>query len=159
MSTDHFDPNATYGPTPPGAKYEHTDIDPGIGYRFAGWLAVSVVLGGAIVYGTFWFFEGNERATQSAAQTFPLAASRPTEPPAPRLQTQPFKDIYLLRLGENEKLGSYGWVDKQNGIVHLPIDRAMELTLQQGLPARATVPDGMNTVVEDSSAGRTRTGR
>ena len=35
-------------------------------------------------------------------------------------------------------LNTYGWVDKQNGIVRLPIDRAMELLLQRGLPVRST---------------------
>lgn len=34
-------------------------------------------------------------------------------------------------------LNTYGWVDKQNGIVRLPIDRAMELLLQRGLPVRS----------------------
>jgi hypothetical protein len=54
MSTDH---DLEYGPTPAGAQYEHTDIDPGIGYSFAGWLAVAMLLSMWIVYGTFWLFE------------------------------------------------------------------------------------------------------
>ena len=33
MSTEH---DTEYGPTPPGAQYEHTDIDVSIGYNFAG---------------------------------------------------------------------------------------------------------------------------
>ena len=72
----------------------------------------------------------------------------------PRLQPQPFKDVYLLRQGQNDRLDSYGWVDKEAGVVHIPIDRAMELTLQHGLPVRAEAgtPTG---VVQDSSAGRT----
>jgi hypothetical protein len=43
-----------------------------------------------------------------------------------------------------ERLGSYGWVDPKAGIVHLPIDRAMELSAQgvrprvQGAPGRTT---------------------
>ena len=32
-----------YGPTPPGAKYEHTDIDTSIGYKFALWLIVAAI--------------------------------------------------------------------------------------------------------------------
>jgi hypothetical protein len=34
-------------------------------------------------------------------------------------------------------LNSYGWIDRQNGIVRLPVDRAMELLLEPGLPTRA----------------------
>ena len=33
-------------------------------------------------------------------------------------------------------LDSYGWVDKNAGVVRIPIDEAMKLTLERGLPAR-----------------------
>lgn len=34
------------------------------------------------------------------------------------------------RAARLERLGSYGWVDRKAGIVHLPIERAMELSAQ-----------------------------
>jgi len=151
MSTEH---DLEYGPTPPGAQYEHTDIDVAIGYNFAIWLLVAMVLSLGLVYGIFYMFEGRKEATDAAVQQFPLAAGQAKEPPAPRLQTQPFKDVYLLRMGQSEKLESYGWEDKANGVVHIPIDRAMELTREK-LVSR---PDGQaapSTIVQDSSAGRT----
>ena len=86
MSTEHrsgFD--LEYGPTPPGAKYEHTDIDPRIGYQFALWLAVAMVISFGIVYGTFYFFEGRERAYIAATQKYPLAVGQVKEPPTPNL--------------------------------------------------------------------------
>ena len=153
MSTDEHD--LEYGANPPGAGYEHTDIDPSIGYTFAAWLAVAMLVSGAIVYGTFWFLNGQQQAGDQAAQKYPLAVGRQVVPPGPRLQTQTFKDIYLLRQGENERLESYGWMDKGAGVTRIPIERAMELTLERGLPARADVPAGLNMVPEDSSAGRT----
>ena len=153
MSTNEAD--LEYGPTPPGAKYEHTDIDPGLGYRLAVWLVVAMLISIGIVYGSFRFFESQEVAVDERAQQYPLAVGQTKEPPVPRLQTQPFKDIYLLRRGENEKLESYGWVDKEAGVTHIPIDRAMEVLIERGLPARTEVPPGLNQVVEDSSGGRT----
>jgi hypothetical protein len=144
-----------YGPTPAGAKYEHTDIDTSIGYKFAMWLIVAMLISAAIVYGTFWFFEGQTRNADAVAQKYPLAAGQVKTPPPPNLQTQPFKDVYLLRKGEAEKLASYGWVDKEAGVTRLPIDRAMEVLLQRGLPARADGGNGLNVVTQDSSAGRT----
>jgi hypothetical protein len=84
-----------------------------------------------------------------------MAAGEEKEPPSPRLQTQPFKDVYLLKQGHNERLDSYGWADKANGIVHIPIDKAIELTLQLGLPTRAGEPGVTGMIVQDSSAGRT----
>lgn len=153
MSTSEHDDE--YGPTPPGAQHEHTDIDPSVGYKFAMWLAVAMLLSVAIVYGTFFFFEGRTKAADVGAEKYPLAASQTQEPPAPNLQKQPFKDIYNLRNTEAGKLTSYGWVDREAGIARIPIDRAMEVMLQRGFPARADGGNGLNVVTQDSSSGRT----
>ena len=155
MSTEHDLDALEYGSTPPGAQYEHTDINPAIGYNFAIWLGAAMVMSLGIVYGTFWLFEGRQAATDAATQQFPLAAGLEKEPPMPRLQTQPFKDVYLLKQGQNERLESYGWVDKENGVVHIPIERAMEVSLERGLPVRGGQAGAPAGVVQDSSAGRT----
>ena len=150
--------DSEYGPTPDGAQYEHTDIDPGIAYRFAIFISIATVISVAIVYGTFWFFEGQRRASDEATQLFPLSVGRTQEPVGPRLQTQPFKDVHLVRQREHETLTTYGWVDRPNGVVRIPIDEAMRLLDQRGLPVRADAPEASETdgtVVQDSSAGRT----
>lgn len=163
MSTEHAspstplgasEPDLEYGPTPPGAKYEHTDIDPVVGYKFALWLAVAMLMSAAIVYGTFWFFEGRQRTANAAAQKYPLAVGQAKLPPAPNLQKQPFQDIFMLHQSEAARLGSYGWVDKEGGIARIPIDRAMEVMLQRGFPARPEAP-APGGVIQDSSSGRT----
>ncbi len=92
-----------YGPTPPGAQHEHTDIDPSVGYKFALWLAVAMLMSVAIVFGTFRFFEGRTKAADAVAQKYPLAVGIPKAPPAPNLQNQPFKDIYNLRHARNRE--------------------------------------------------------
>jgi hypothetical protein len=157
MSTDEHvsDHDLEYGPNPPGAGHEHTDIDPSVGYTFAMWLTVAMLLSGGIVYGTFWFFEGQEETANEVAQKYPLAVDRRPEPPLPNLQKQPFKDVYELRDAEARKLGTYGWVDKEGGIARIPIDRAMEVILQRGFPARTDGGNGLNVVTQDSSSGRT----
>ena len=157
MSTNEHvnDHDLEYGPTPPGAKYEHTDIDTSVGYKFGLWLVVAMLMSVAIVYGTFWFFEGQTRNADAVAQKYPLAVGQDKAPPTPNLQTQPFKDVYLLRKGEAEKLESYGWVDKEGGIARIPIDRAMEVMMERGFATRAAGGDGKNVVTQDSSSGRT----
>ncbi len=155
MSTEHNEHDLEYGPTPPGAQYEHTDIDPAIGYKFALWLTVAMVMSFGIVYGTFKFFEGRERQANAAAQQFPLAEGVTRPNPTPFLQTQPFMDIYTLRADETQKLTTYGWVDKEGGITRIPIDRAMEVMMQRGFPARPEGGDALNVVTQDSSSGRT----
>jgi hypothetical protein len=151
------DADLEYGPTPEDAEYEHTDIDPGIAGKFAMWLAVAMALSGGIVYGTFWLFEDRTQAINQEAQRFPLAAGQVKEPPLPRLQTQPFKDVWQLKQGQREKLQSYGWVDQSTGVVHIPIDEAMRLVVERGaVSANAEqTPAGLNRYVQDSSAGRT----
>ena len=156
MSTEHATGHdLEYGPTPEGAQHEHTDIDPSVGYKFALWLGVSMLISFGMVYGAFRLFESQERAAGRQAVAYPLAAGQQLEPPTPNLQRQPFKDIYLLRQGETEKLTSYGWVDKGDGITRIPIDRAMEVMLQRGFPARPGGGDALNVVTQDSSSGRT----
>jgi hypothetical protein len=41
------------------------------------------------------------------------------------------------RQARMDRLGSYGWVDRRAGIVHLPIERAMELAAQGVRPPGA----------------------
>ena len=156
MSTEHLsEHDLEYGPPPPGAKYEHTDIDVSVGYKFALWLAVAMVISAFIVYGTFYFFERRAAAADVAAQKYPLAVGQQKAPPLPNLQAQPFRDIYQLRHGEDQKLTGYGWVDKDGGVTHIPIDRAMEVMLQRGFSSRPDGADARNVVTQDSSSGRT----
>jgi hypothetical protein len=153
MSTDQLD--SEYGPTPEDATREYTDIEPSIAWKFAIWLAVAMGMSVAFVYGTFWFFEGRAMTANRAAQVFPLAAGQDRQPPAPNLQTQPFKDLYSLRQAETARLTAYGWVDKGTGVTRIPIDDAMRLVLERGMVKSRPDPGGeVNQVMSDSSAGR-----
>ena len=53
--------------------------------------------------------------------------------PEPTLQTDPAQDLARLRAREEELLNTYYWVDKQNGIVHIPIAEAMKQVVARGL--------------------------
>ena len=151
------DADLEYGPTPEDAEYEHTDIDPGIAGKFALWLGIAMLISGGIVYGTFWLFEGQTVAWNEQAQRFPLAEGQVKEPPLPRLQTQPFKDVHTLQQEQFEMLSSYGWVDQGTGVVRIPIEDAMRILAERGGVATTgqEAPNGFNHVVQDSSAGRT----
>ena len=144
-----------YGPTPEGAEHEHTDIEPSIAGKFAVWLTIALLLSAGIVYGTFWLFERQEAEAGRAAQTFPLAAGQVREPQGPRLQNQPFKDMYMLRESEREKLTTYGWVDRGAGVVRIPIDDALRLMSERGQLNTTTRPAPVDQVIQDSSSGRT----
>ena len=68
----------------------------------------------------------------------PLAASAPQLPPAPRLQNAPTRDIAQMRAAEDEVLNHYAWLDKQAGTVRIPIQRAIDLLADRGLPSRTS---------------------
>jgi hypothetical protein len=59
-------------------------------------------------------------------------------PPQPRLQSNPPEDLNALRREEDRQLNEYGWVDRERGIVRIPIRQAMEAVIKEGLPARRT---------------------
>ena len=122
-------------PDNPEVVHEGSDVNVRAILGFAAGLIVAAALIHFIVWLLFLYFSGAE-ATRDTAD-FPLAAGQATRvPPEPRLQTTPREDLRTLRAREDEILGSYGWVDKTTGVVRIPIDEAMKLTLQRGLPAR-----------------------
>ncbi len=65
----------------------------------------------------------------------PLAVSDQT-PPEPRLQPLNNVDLIAMEAANDELLGSYGWVNQQQGRVHIPVERAMELLAERGIPVR-----------------------
>ena len=55
--------------------------------------------------------------------------------PTPRLQTDDgYDEIYVMHQKEDLLLENYSWLDEQQGTVRIPIERAMELIAQRGLP-------------------------
>ena len=85
-------------------EHEHTDIEPSIATRFAVWLTVAMLISVGHRLRHLLALRGPRAGGRAGAQQFPLAVGQTREPPGPRLQTQPFKDIYLLRQAEHEKL-------------------------------------------------------
>jgi hypothetical protein len=96
-------------------------------------LALTLVMVGFVVYGIFQYL-----ATHPATSlpSNPMAVFDSQIPPAPRIEAHPAIQIQELRAQEAQTLSTYGWVDKKAGVVRIPIDRAMELQLQRGFPAR-----------------------
>jgi hypothetical protein len=65
-------------------------------------------------------------------------AARPANnPPGPQLQVSPPADWQTFFARQETEANTYGWVNRTAGVVRVPIERAMDLFLQQGLPVRA----------------------
>jgi len=116
-------------------QHEESDVNIGGIFAFAGALVVTAMIVQLMVWLLFNYF--NRREAAKAPPEFPLAAAQEQRlPPEPRLQTTPRQDLEDLRAQEDQVLNGYRWVDRNAGIVRIPIEEAMRLTLQRGLPAR-----------------------
>jgi hypothetical protein len=129
-------PHSAHEPTDNVAvRHEASDVNIRGIFGFALGLLVAGILIHFIVWVLFRYFDAREG--RAVTPEYPLAVTLENRvPPEPRLQTNPRQDLQDFRAREDELLHSYGWVDKNAGIVRIPIDQAMKLTLQRGLPAR-----------------------
>jgi hypothetical protein len=85
-----------------------------------------------VVWGMMHYFRLHEPARTAGQANLPVTSSE--EFPNPRLQIKGAVDLANLRPAEEADLGSYGWIDRNSGTVRIPIDRAMQLLLDRGLP-------------------------
>lgn len=76
-----------------------------------------------------------------AVTTAPNPIENPGLPARPRLELHLPEKLRQLRAAEEAVLNHYGWVDRARGVVHIPIDRAMQDVLEEGLPARKNSPE------------------
>ncbi|HLK20180.1 MAG TPA: hypothetical protein VKT81_14585 [Bryobacteraceae bacterium] len=88
-----------------------------------------------LVIGIFKFFsqtyQPNELAKQSVQQI----------PPQPRIEVEPFQQLIDVHAREEHVLNSYAWVDKSQGIVRIPIDKAIDAIAAKGLPTHDYLAD------------------
>ena len=97
-------------------------------------MAVAVAAAFLVSWGTLRYLEKHQSLGSPAS---PLAKGRALPPPGlPRLQAHPAQDLEKYLAREEEILNSYGWVDRKHGTVRIPIQRAMNILLQNGLPVR-----------------------
>jgi hypothetical protein len=138
--------------------YESSDLAVRGGIRV---LAV-IVIGTAIVFAVttamqyFWvgrFLDVSPPETGVAEEV---------EGPVPRdvqSRARSGTEYNILRASELELLNSYGWVNEDDGVVHIPIDVAMDMLLEEGFPTRPEdeqeqfIDQGLDIPL-DSSSGR-----
>jgi hypothetical protein len=104
-------------------------------------LVVIIIATHLLLWVLFNYFDQKKKAAD--IEVSPLAPKQDQLPPGPRLQAVPnetgpdarqvFEPMNVLdyQNQERETLSSYGWVDEKNGIVRIPIDRAIELLVER----------------------------
>jgi len=158
-SGHHSSPDDEYAFTPEGAAYEHTDAAVGPVAKFLFWLFVAAVLTHFGLAGVYKLLVDQGVKQEASERRYPLAASEESRlPPVPRLQQFPHNELYRFSIEERDRLETYGWENKAAGTVHIPIEEAMKLTVERGLPVQAADPAQSTTLgmmPADSSSGRT----
>jgi hypothetical protein len=143
--TDEIHPANSTG----NGGYEHQDIGAaGVLYFLLG-LAVAGLLVFFIVDGLYHILDKRSEAEQAPVN--PLVTNAPADTrniprdypqgafPNPKLEEDERGQLNGIRLQEEQTLSTYDWIDKNAGTVRIPIDRAMDLIAQRGLPTRQQV--------------------
>jgi hypothetical protein len=128
----------SYDAENPDVRFEEKDIHASAILKFAVYLlfaTIAVLFLMQRLYVGFARYEAKQQPPPPIMQTAP-----DRQPPLPRLQRLPTQDLEELRRRENAVLSSYGWVDPPSGIVRIPIEEAMRLVNERGLPARGASP-------------------
>jgi hypothetical protein len=126
--------------------FERQDLSPRTIALFLIALGVGIIVSIFILRGFFVFLDKRDRLSQPAVN--PLVTNVPEDTrhvprgypqtafPNPRLEEDERTQLNGMRTEEEKTLYSYGWVNEQQGIVRIPIERAMDLLVQRGLPVR-----------------------
>lgn len=132
--------------------FEHQDLQASGILYFLLSLAVVTVICMFGLRGLYSILDARERSTQEPVN--PLVKKVPedtrhitpgypqTSFPTPRLEEDERGQLNGITTGEDNLLYTYGWVDEKSGTVRIPIDRAMDLLVQRGLPV---IPQGAAT--------------
>lgn len=110
--------------------YEVADAPPrGVLLGFVA-LGTTVMLALALAAGILRLLESSAARRDSPASLLTIDQT----PPRPRLQSHPARELSELRADENRRLSTYGWVDEQERIVRIPIEQAIDLLSERGIP-------------------------
>jgi len=113
------------------------DVDVKAVYNFLIALAIGCLITFVVVYEIYGYLQRSTQKRDKAPLPIVAEAGR-REPPGPRLRVSPPRELQEVKAAEIPRLTTYGWVDKTAGAerVRIPIDRAIELTAERGIPAR-----------------------
>jgi hypothetical protein len=141
-------------------SFEHQDLSPrGVMYFFAGLIALIAVIY-AIAFGIYRYLDSYNHANQATmspmvapqADTRTVTEKNTRAFPEPRLEKSERTELREFIEQQDRKLATYNWLDKDKGIVQIPIDRAMDLIVQRGLPVRPAAKGQEQQRKEGSSA-------
>ncbi|MCG6928173.1 MAG: hypothetical protein LJF30_23055 [Acidobacteria bacterium] len=122
-------------------RYEEEDINERSTFWFGFWILAVMVGVSFLVKPLYNLLVARGVETQAPAAYAADADPEALRPPLPRLQTLPEVDLAEFRAQEDAILGSYAWVEKDRGVVRIPVEEAMRIVAERGLPTFSTPSD------------------
>ena len=132
-------------PTTGASGYERREVNVKL-ILFSTAVMVTIVL--TVCFFTVALFDFLNKHSGPVDQTTTLQRPKET-PPEPRGLEHPWEQLPVLRSTEDRVLNSYAWLDQKTDQVRIPVDRALDLIAERGLPvapragAQATVKKTM----------------
>lgn len=171
MATDHQHHQSSHGDDGSGPlNHETTDIAlEGVGKLTIGFVAILLIVSSAM-YGTYRLLDRRARAADTSVSK--INADRPVanaanaplmdapnafegrgrQPAGPKLLTNEPAWLRGIRTAQLTATTTYGWVDKDAGVVRMPIERAKQLILDAGLPATAAPAEAADPAADPAAA-------
>lgn len=143
----HTEQNPSHKPSNDDVRYEKTDAHVRPLYQFLFWISVITLVTAVFAWGVW---KGVLSWRDGASARPALAQPADTLPPAPRLQIREPRDLAAFRKEEDAILGGYGIEDKDKGVYRMPIEEAMKLAVERGLPS-SVAPVASAPVVEKAA--------
>ena len=115
--------------------HEESDVNVAAIIRYG----IALLVIGVLIHVLLWWLQGTYSRQNQRAQTqvYPLAAGQQDRlPPSPRFQDNPQQELQDLRAKQKALLEGYGWVNKEGGIARIPIEDAMKMVVERGVPVR-----------------------
>jgi len=119
-------------------RYEKEDINERSTVWFGVWILVLMVGVSFLLKPLYNLLVARGVETQAPAAYVAESDPGALEPPGPRLQATPERQLAELRAQEDAILSSYAWVEKDRGVARIPIDEAMRIVAERGLPTFPT---------------------
>ncbi len=92
-------------------------------------LLLIVILGLGAGFGAYRFLQYETPEESRAAEPAVI-------PPPPRVTPDPARQLDALRAITEQQMTTYGWIDRTQGKVRIPVARALEIIAEQGLPTQ-----------------------
>jgi hypothetical protein len=133
--------------------HEHSDVDIRAIIKYTVILFGALAVVQILLWGVFKLLEGRAERADAALPVSPLTDTT-WNTKGPQVQANPVTDRIAFQHREDSVVSTYGWIDKGTGRVRIPIERAIDIVAEQGLPSRNEPYQAMDMGATEPNGGQ-----